>query len=88
MRIRTCAVVAGLTLLIVSQVGAQQIYWKKDHVYAGPGGKEIAIITPPPSDKTVPTAPSSASYSNSSSSIRLLLSLGHKQATLESHGES
>lgn len=35
----------------------QTIFWKKDHVYNGPGGKEIATITPAPSDQTAPTAP-------------------------------
>jgi hypothetical protein len=34
-----------------------QIFWKKDHVYAGPGGPEIAIITPPATDATAPSAP-------------------------------
>jgi hypothetical protein len=33
--------------------------WKRDHIYAGPGGGLIATVTPPPSDATAPTAPSS-----------------------------
>ena len=34
------------------------IYWKRDTIYAGPGGGAIATVTPPPSDTTAPTAPS------------------------------
>jgi hypothetical protein len=37
--------------------GQQTIYWKKDHVYNGPGGKEIAVIMPTPTDQTPPPAP-------------------------------
>jgi chitodextrinase len=40
------------------------VFWKKDHVYAGPGGREIAIITPPPTDQTAPSAPSGLTSSN------------------------
>jgi len=40
------------------------IYWTKDHIYAGPGGKEIAIITPPSSDTTAPTTPTNVASSN------------------------
>jgi endoglucanase len=56
---------SGLVTLIASSALAQQtIYWKKDHIYNGPGGKEIAIVTPLPSDQTVPTAPSGLGSSN------------------------
>ena len=66
-----CAVL--VTVVVTSSAIAQTtIYWKKDHIYAGPGGKEIAIVTPPPSETTAPTAPSSLTYSNlTSTSIHL-----------------
>ena len=58
---------AGLVLLWVMAacaVGEAQttIYWAKDHIYAGPGGGEIATVTPAPSDTTAPTAPSGLAY--------------------------
>src|SRR2546425_13022625 len=71
MRIRACWLV--LAVLVSTSVGAQQtIYFKKDHIYNGPGGKEIAIVTPAPTDQTAPTAPSGLSSSNlSSTSVQL-----------------
>jgi hypothetical protein len=53
----------GISLIVMCATGfAQQtIYFKKDHVYAGPGGPEIAIITPPPTDTTAPSAPTLSS---------------------------
>lgn len=52
----------GLTVLTFAGTSVP-IYWAKDHVYAGPGGKEIAIITPVPSDTTAPSTPTSLSSS-------------------------
>lgn len=47
-----------LALSMTTSISAQQtIYWRKDHIYAGPGGKEIAVITPAPADQTSPAAP-------------------------------
>src|SRR5437667_8924350 len=63
MRVRASWIL--LLLLAAASADAQQtIYWKKDHVYAGPGGKEIAIVTPAPADQTAPTAPSGLASSN------------------------
>jgi chitodextrinase len=61
-----------LVLAVASAEAQQTIYFKKDHIYNGPGGKEIAIVTPLPSDQTLPTSPSSLSSSNlSSTSVQL-----------------
>jgi chitodextrinase len=71
MRVLTfCVLVA---LLLGRSAGAQQtIYFKKDHTYLGPGGKEIAVVTPPPSDQIAPTVPSGLSTSNlTSTSVQL-----------------
>ena len=46
---------------VVSAAGQTTIYWKRDTIYAGPGGGAIATATPPPSDTSAPTAPSSLS---------------------------
>jgi hypothetical protein len=52
-------------LLLPLAISAQQtIYWKKDHVYAGAGGPEIAVLTPVPSDQTVPNVPTGVTTSN------------------------
>jgi hypothetical protein len=50
MRFRTIALL-GFVLLAASMVidAQQTIYWKKDHIYAGAGAKEIAVVTPTPS---------------------------------------
>jgi hypothetical protein len=49
---------APLLIMICATVSAQQtLYWKKDHAYAGPNGPEIAVITPPTTDATAPSAP-------------------------------
>src|SRR2546422_4834200 len=71
MRIRACWLV--LAVLVSTSVGAQQtIYFKKDHIYNGPGGKEMAIVMPAPTDQTAPTAPSGLSSSNlTSTSVQL-----------------
>ncbi len=53
-----------LLLPIAATLSAQQIYWKKDHLYNGPGGKEIATVAPAPSDQTAPSAPTGLSYSS------------------------
>src|SRR5213593_4839974 len=62
-----------LLLLIATSAGAQQtIYFKKDHIYAGPGGKEIAVVTPVASDAVAPAAPSGLASSNvTSTSVQL-----------------
>src|SRR5436853_4273249 len=53
-----------LLLFITTSIGAQQtIFFKKDHIYAGPSGKEIAVVMPLPSDQIAPTAPSGLSWS-------------------------
>jgi hypothetical protein len=64
---------AIVVLLAVSTsiAGGQTIYWKKDHVYAGPNGPEIAIITPPTTDTTAPSAPSIQSSPTGYSSVSL-----------------
>jgi chitodextrinase len=54
------SLVVRLVLLIsmsVSAFGQTTIYWKKDHIYNGPGGKEIAVVMPQPTDQTAPTPP-------------------------------
>ena len=63
----------ALLLLVEASASAQQTsYWKKDHIYAGPSGKEIAIVTPLPGDQTAPTAPSGLSSGNlTSTSVQL-----------------
>lgn len=64
-----CVVVTAITAV---SAAAQTGYWKKDHVYAGAGGPEIAIITPLPTDQTAPTAPLwPHSSANTSTSITL-----------------
>jgi fibronectin type 3 domain-containing protein len=52
---RTCWVLVGI--FVAASLSAQTIYWKKDHIYNGPGGKEIAVVMPQPTDQTAPTAP-------------------------------
>jgi hypothetical protein len=51
-----------LMLTATSAVAQQTIYWKKDHIYVN--GKEVATVTPAPSDQTAPSAPSGLSYSS------------------------
>ena len=56
-----------LLLTISTSIAAPQsqtIYFKKDHIYAGPGGPEIATVTPLPSDQTAPSVPTGLSTSN------------------------
>jgi chitodextrinase len=48
-----------LLLMSIAQSLSAQVYWKKDHIYNGPNGKEIAVVMPQPTDQTAPTAPSS-----------------------------
>ena len=61
MRRRWSGLVLSALIAIIltdqASAGQQTIYWKKDHVYAGPGGPEIAIVTPLTADQTAPTAP-------------------------------
>src|SRR5262245_42692711 len=68
-----CLLLCVIVLVVTIGAEAQQtIYWKKDHIYAGPGGGEIAIVTPPPSDQTAPSAPTSLASSNvTATSIQL-----------------
>lgn len=57
----TCWVL--LLFLLATTLSAQQtIFWKVDHIYAN--GKEVATVTPLPSDQTAPAAPSGLNYSN------------------------
>src|SRR5438309_1298735 len=60
-------VFAVLFLIATSAAAQQTIYWKKDHIYFGPGGKEIAVFMPAPTDQTAPTVPSSVTTSNQTS---------------------
>jgi fibronectin type 3 domain-containing protein len=71
MRVRTCCVL--VLLLVGTSAAAQQtIYFKKDHIYLGAGGKEVAVLTPSPSDQTAPTVPTSLTTSNqTSNSVQL-----------------
>lgn len=59
-------IAASLLLFLGSIVASGQttIYWSKDHIYAGPGGGELATVTPAPSDTSAPTAPSSLSVTS------------------------
>lgn len=56
-----------LLIAMTGTVFAQQqtIYFKKDHIYNGPNGKEIAVVMPQPTDQTPPTAPTSLTIANS-----------------------
>jgi chitodextrinase len=68
---RTCWIAAVLAVAS-SAAAQQQIYWKKDHLYAGPGGKEIAVATPVPADQTAPSTPASLTSSQlTSTSVRI-----------------
>ena len=61
-----------VVFLTSAAMAQQTIYFKKDHIYAGPGGKEIAIVTPLPLDQIAPTAPLNLSSSNiTSTSVQL-----------------
>ena len=53
-----------LLLAVTNTASGQQVYWKRDHIYNGPGGKEIATVTPAPADQTAPSAPTELSYSS------------------------
>ncbi len=59
---RACCFVLGI--FVATSALAQTIYFKRDHIYNGPGGKEIAVVPPAPSDQAAPTAPASLSASN------------------------
>ena len=56
---RWCSLV--LLLVVTISISGQQIYWKRDHIYVN--GKEVAAVTPNPSDQTAPTAPTGLSAS-------------------------
>jgi len=54
--------VCCFVLLVAVDVAAQQtIFFKRDIIYVN--GREIAIVTPAPTDQTAPTAPSGLAYS-------------------------
>ena len=56
-----------LTLTIVDNdlsTSGQSIYFKRDHIYEGPGGSRVAIVTPLPADPTAAAAPTGLSHSN------------------------
>src|SRR5262249_51524931 len=70
-RILTCSFI--FVVLLTTTAAGQTVYWKKDHIYAGLGGKEIAIVTPTPTDQTAPTAPSGlAASSITATSVHLV----------------
>src|SRR5438094_5411740 len=54
-----------------TEIAPQTIYFKKDHIYAGPGGPEIAIVTPAPTDQTAPSAPTLSQGTVTATSIQL-----------------
>ena len=57
---------AQLAFLITDndQASGQSIYFKRDHIYAGPGGARLAIVTPTPTDPTAPASPTGLAHSN------------------------
>ncbi len=59
---RTLVGLCLCVLLAVSLHAQQNIFWSRDHIYAN--GKEVATVTPQPSDQTAPTAPTGLNYSN------------------------
>ncbi len=59
---RTLVGLCLCVLLAVSLHAQQNIFWSRDHIYAN--GKEVATVTPTPSDQTAPTAPTGLNYSN------------------------
>jgi endoglucanase len=70
---KRCALVLLWVVVFCAIAEAQTtIYWKRDHVYAGPGGGEIAIITPPTSDSTAPGAPSGLSVTSTTATSAAL----------------
>ena len=52
-----CVCLAIVVLLSTTIYAQQTIYFKTDHIYAGPNGKEIATMSPLPSDQTAPGNP-------------------------------
>src|SRR5437870_66685 len=53
-------------------VAQQTIFFKKDHIYFGPGGKEIAVVMPVSTDQIAPSVPSGLTSSNqTSNSVQL-----------------
>src|SRR5947209_2611844 len=67
MRLKVVTLSVCLVVAVVGSLEAQTIYFKKDHIYAGAEGKELAIVTPPTTDATAPTTPSSITVPNLSS---------------------
>ena len=43
--------------LFLAEVSYAQVYWRRDHIYSGPGGTEIAVVMPPPTDQIAPSTP-------------------------------
>ena len=82
---RVSCVILLIVLAASLAIAQQTIFWKKDHVYFGPGGKEMAVVTPAPTDQTAPTTPSSATLP----SIRMVRCHGapSARASRTSHSE-
>lgn len=55
---RAAFLLAFMTTVCAVAEAQTTLYLKKDHIYAGVGGGEIAVVVPAPSDSTAPTAPS------------------------------
>ena len=56
---RTVFVLTSMLAICALAEAQTTIYFKRDTIYAGPGGGAIATVTPPNSDTTAPSAPSS-----------------------------
>jgi hypothetical protein len=54
---RAVVVLAAWMAMCAVAQAQTTIYLKRDHIYAGVGGPEIAIVTPAPNDSTAPTTP-------------------------------
>jgi chitodextrinase len=52
----------GISIATRKAQAQTTIYFKRDHIYAG--GKEIATVSPAPTDQTAPTAPTGLASSN------------------------
>jgi hypothetical protein len=58
MKRAACVLILMMATCVVAEAQTT-IYWKRDTIYAGPGGGAIATVTPASSDTSAPTAPSS-----------------------------